>query len=225
MDEAVEHDLVLFIAPEPNLRWRTFTRVVLDVFQQLGVEVMLTMGAVLAPTHHRARVPLRGWATEEAWRSALRRRGIRRNAYEGPTGIATILSVAARERGVPAVSVTASTPNYLGNSANPKTSLELLRAVGDVFGMHLPLVDLERGVRSYNEQVDQLLANQPELKAEIERLAQSLPEDDPEPPGADPAPPESSATGELPGPADVVRELEDFLKQLRKTQDDAPGET
>jgi proteasome assembly chaperone (PAC2) family protein len=224
MDADVEHDLVLFIAPEPNLRWRTFTGVMLDVLQQLGVEVILTMGAVLAPTYHRAKVPLRGWATDEAWRSAMRRRGIRRNAYEGPTGISTILSVGARERGLPALSVTASTPNYLGNSANPRTSLELLRAVGDVYGVQLPLVDLERGVRSYNEQVDQLLANQPELRAEIEKLAQGEVED-PEPPAPDPTPPESAATGELPASADVVRELEDFLKQLRKPQDDAPNET
>lgn len=222
MDDDAEHDLVLFIAPEPNLRWRTFTRVVLDFMQQLEVEVLLTMGAVLAPTHHRAKVPLRGWATDDTWRTTLRRRGVRRNSYEGPTGISTILAVGARERGLPAASVTASTPNYLGNSANPRTSLELLRAVADVCSVRLPLVDLERGVRSYNEQVDQLLANQPELRAEIERLAESAPED------PEPAAPEAEASGggELPGGAEVVRELEDFLKQLRKPQDDDdPGNT
>jgi proteasome assembly chaperone (PAC2) family protein len=219
LDAEAEHDLVLFIAPEPNLRWRTFTRVLLDVMQQLGVEALLTMGAVLAPTHHRASVPLRGWATADAWRMALRRRGIKRNSYEGPTGIATILAVTARERGLAALSVTASTPNYLGNSANPRTSLELLRAVGDVYGLELPLVDLERGVRSYNEQVDQLLANQPELRAEIEKLAQAV-EEEPDPPAAEPRPSQGAGGGELPGGAEVVRELEDFLKQLRKPQDD-----
>jgi proteasome assembly chaperone (PAC2) family protein len=219
MDDDTEHDLVLFIAPEPNLRWRTFTRVLLDVMQQLEVEALLTMGAVLAPTHHSAKVPLRGWATDDTWRSALRRRGVRRNSYEGPTGIATIVAVGARERGLPAASVTASTPNYLGNSANPRTSLELLRAVADVCNVRLPLADLERGVRSYSEQVDQLLASQPELRAEIERLAQSTPED-PEPPAREA---EGSGGGELPGGAEVVRELEDFLKQLRKPQDDDPS--
>ncbi|MBV9326454.1 MAG: PAC2 family protein [Chloroflexi bacterium] len=224
LDDEVEHDLVLFIAPEPNLRWRTFTRVLLDVFQQVGVEALLTIGAVLAPTHHRARVPLRGWATTEAWRLALRGRGIRRNAYEGPTGIATILSVGARERGIAALSVTASTPNYLGNSANPRTSLELLRAIGDVYGMRLPLADLERGVRSYNEQVDQLLANQPELRAEIDKLAESV-QEEPEPPAQQPPSAEGTGGADLPGGADVVRELEDFLKQLRKPQDDSPEET
>jgi hypothetical protein len=164
-------------------------------------------------------VPLRGWATEETWRSKLRRRGVKRNSYEGPTGISTVVAMGARERGLPAISVTASTPNYLGNSANPRTSLELLRAVADVLGVQLPLVDLDRGVRSYNEQVDQLLESRPELRSEIDRLAEAAPEE-PEPPS-----PESSRAGELPGPAEVVRELEDFLKELRKPPEDKPGNT
>jgi hypothetical protein len=118
--------------------------------------------------------------------------------------------------------VTASTPNYLGNSANPRTSLELLRVVSRVCDLPFPLVDLERGVRAFNEQVDQLLANQPELRAEIDRLAEAMPED-PDPPAPEAAPP--GTTTELPGGAEVVRELEDFLKQLRKPQDDNPTET
>lgn len=224
LDDA-EHDLVLFIAPEPNLLWRTFTRVVLDILQQLGVESLLTVGAVLAPTHHRATVPLRGWSTSDEWRSVLRRNGVKRNAYQGPTGIATVVALEAAERGLPASSVTASTPNYLGNSANPRTSLELLRTVSRVCEVPLPLVDLERGVRAFNEQVDQLLANQPELRAEIDKLAEAMPQD-PDPPTSEAAPPGGSVSaGELPGPAEVVRELEDFLKELRKPQDDNPTET
>ena len=61
------HDLVLFTAPEPNLRWRAFSTLVLDVFQKLGVETLVSLGAVLAPVHHRAQPPLRGWATTDVF--------------------------------------------------------------------------------------------------------------------------------------------------------------
>jgi predicted ATP-grasp superfamily ATP-dependent carboligase len=222
--DLANHDLVLFIGPEPNLRWRTFTGVLLDVLQQLGTEALLTIGAVLAPTHYRARVPLRGWATTEEWRSALRRRGVEDSTYEGPTGVATVLALGAHERGLPAVSLNALTPTYLGNSANPRTSLELLRTVADVFGARLPLGDLEQAARLFNEQVDQLLADQPELRAEIERLAQAT-EEDQQPGGSEPALPETASTGELPGSEEVVRELEDFLKHLRETRGDSPSDT
>ena len=224
MGDLANRDLVLFIGPEPNLRWRTFTGVLLDVLQQLGTEALLTLGAVLAPTHYRARVPLRGWATTEEWRSALRRRGVERSTYEGPTGVATVLSLGAHERGLPAVSLNALTPTYLGNLANPRTSLELLRVVADVLGARLPLVDLEEAVHSFNQQVDEFLASQPELRAEIDRLARAA-EEDPHPGGSGPALPEPASTGELPGPEDVLRELEDFLKTLRETRGDSASDT
>jgi proteasome assembly chaperone (PAC2) family protein len=212
-----EHDLVLFIAPEPNLRWRTFTDVVLDVLQQLGCEVMLSMGAVLAPMHYRARVPIRGWATHQEWRTRLRQRGIQRNTYEGPTGIATVVSLAARDRSMPAAVLTASTPTYLASNANPRTSLALLRAVGRVCGLKLPLAGLDEAASAFDQQVDQYLEGQPELRTEIEALAHEADED----PDADPDQPPTS--GELPRSEDVVRELEEFLNELREKQGDNPN--
>jgi proteasome assembly chaperone (PAC2) family protein len=220
LGEESEHDLVLFIAPEPNLRWRTFTNVLLDVLQQLGTEAMLTMGAVLAPTHYRSRVPIRGWATVADWRPRLRKSGVQRNTYEGPTGIATVVSLAARDRSMPAVVLNASTPTYLASNANPRTSLALLRAAAAIYGVKLPLGPLEQTARGFSEQVDEYLAGQPELRTEIEALTQDADEDgDPTP---ESEPPDS---GELPRSEDVVRELEAFLNELREQQGDNPSQT
>ena len=80
-------------------------------------------------------------------------------------------------------------------------------------------MDLEHAVRSFNQQVDQLLANQPELRAEIDRLMQAA-KKDPQPEESEPAVPESASTGELPGSDEVVRELEDFLKHVREAEGD-----
>src|SRR5438105_14889089 len=71
MPEASPHDLVLFTAPEPNLRWRGFTSLVLDVFQKLGTETLVSFGAVLAPVHHRANPSVRGWPTTDTPRAQL----------------------------------------------------------------------------------------------------------------------------------------------------------
>src|SRR5207244_11645875 len=95
---SANRDLVLFTAPEPNLRWRGFTTVVLDVFQKLGTETLVSFGAVLAPVHHRARPPVRGWATTDPLRALLRRRQVGSGRYEGPTGLHTAPVAAARDR-------------------------------------------------------------------------------------------------------------------------------
>jgi proteasome assembly chaperone (PAC2) family protein len=221
-----DHDLVLFIAPEPNLRWRTFSSVLLDLFQTLGTEALLLIGAVLAPTYHRARVPMRGWATTDDWRSALARRGVATSTYEGPTGIATIVALGAAERGLPAMSLNAMTPSYLANTANPRTTLELLRVVADLYAVKLPLRDLERTVRSFNTQVDQILASQPELRAEIEQLARAAEDEpDPDPRSLEGGPSQGRSGGELPSSAEVLRDLEDYLKHFRETPGESTGDT
>lgn len=214
-----EHDLVLYIGPEPNLRWRTFTSVFVDVLQLLGAEALLSMGTVLAPMHYRAKVPVRGWSTTEEWRARLPQAGILRNTYEGPTGIATVVSLGAQERGMPAVVLTASTPTYLASNANPRTSLELLRTVGRLFGIRFPLGGLQQAARAFDQQVEQYLEGQPELRSEIEALADAAEQEE-----SGSAEPESHA-GELPRSEDVVRELEDFLNQLREKQGDDPPQS
>jgi proteasome assembly chaperone (PAC2) family protein len=206
-------DLVLFTAPEPNLRWRAFTELVLTVFARLGTETLVSFGAVLAPVHHRAQPPLRGYATSDALRAALRRRQISSGRYEGPTGITTVLLAAARDRGMSAFSLSTSSPSYLTDMPNPRASSALLRMAGDIGDVRFPLDDLEAESKVVAERVDQFLAERPELREAVERLpyaaeAQPAIEAVDEPPA------------ELPSSAAVLQDLEDFLKSLRKENGD-----
>jgi len=207
MPDDVQRDLVLFTAPEPNLRWRGFTSIALDVFQKLGTETLVSFGAVLAPVHHRATPPLRGWATTDSLRTLLRRRQIGSGRYEGPTGITTVLLAAARERGLPAFSLSTSSPSYLTDMPNPRASAALLRMAGEIGAIHFPLSDLDAESLVVAERIDQFLAERPELKEAVDRLPYTA-----EPP----APSQSEPPAELPSSAAVLQDLEDFLRNLRR---------
>jgi proteasome assembly chaperone (PAC2) family protein len=215
MPDEAEHDLILFIGPEPNLRWQTFTGVMLDLLQRIGTETIVSLGAVLAPVHHRARVSMRGRGSTEPLRAELRRRHIGSGNYQGPTGITTVLLLAAQERGLPGLSLSASSPSYLANVPNPRTSAALLRAVADITHVPLPLGQIERDSKALMEQVDQSIESQPELREAVERLADEpeLAEDEPDEPESTGPPPE------LPSSAAVLRDLEEFLRDLRKKND------
>jgi hypothetical protein len=208
MPETATRDLVLFTAPEPNLRWRGFTTLVLDVFQKLGTDTLVSFGAVLAPVHHRATPSLRGWATTDSLRTMLRRRQIGSGRYEGPTGITTVLLAAARDRGLPAFSLSTSSPSYLTEMPNPRASAALLRMAGEIGSVQLPLSDLDAEGLVVAERIDQFLSERPELKEAVERL----PYTDEEPP----EPEESEPPAELPSSAAVLEDLEDFLRNLRR---------
>jgi hypothetical protein len=207
MPDDVQRDLVLFTAPEPNLRWRGFTSIALDVFQKLGTETLVSFGAVLAPVHHRATPPLRGWATTDSLRTLLRRRQIGSGRYEGPTGITTVLLAAARERDLPAFSLSTSSPSYLTDMPNPRASAALLRMAGEIGAIHFPLSDLDAESLVVAERIDQFLAERPELKEAVDRLPYTA-----EPP----APTASEPPAELPSSAAVLQDLEDFLRNLRR---------
>src|ERR671918_382337 len=48
---------VLLTGPEPNFRWRTFSTAVVELGKALNVELVVTMGALLADGHHRRTAP------------------------------------------------------------------------------------------------------------------------------------------------------------------------
>jgi proteasome assembly chaperone (PAC2) family protein len=207
-------DLILFSAPEPNLRWQTFTETLVGLFQRLGAVGLLSLGAVLAPVHYRVRVRLRGWGTTPEFRAALRERRIAWTSYEGPTGIATVLHSVAQEHGLPGAGLTALTPSYLPRVMHPWTAAALLRVVGDLAGVRLPLESLDAAGRALADQIDRFLAERPSLREEIEGLG------DPDIEETTSPEPEPETTRELPSPQAFLQDMEEFLKTLRK--DDGP---
>jgi proteasome assembly chaperone (PAC2) family protein len=212
-------DLILFSAPEPNLRWRTFTETLVGLFQRLGAVGLLSLGAVLAPVHYRVRVRLRGWGTTPEFRARLRERRIGWTSYEGPTGIATVLHAVAQEHGLPGAGLTALTPSYLPRVMHPWTAAALLRAVGDLAAVELPLQSLDDAGRALADQIDRFLAERPTLREEIEGLG----DPDLEESTAQPEPaPDPEPTRELPTPQAFLQDMEDYLRSLRPHDNDQP---
>jgi proteasome assembly chaperone (PAC2) family protein len=225
----LEHsnDLVLFVAPEPNLKWKTFASVMLDGMQRFNVQSMVCIGSIFGAVPHRGEVRMTGWANDESLREALTRQKVMFTDYEGPTGFVTILLHEAETRGIPAVAVYGFAPNYIQGVPNPRVSHALLQAFSAITGVPLPLNDLDRAGRALARQVDRLLQDQPQLREQVERMLSLMNVTDPltgatdEPESTAPEAPPPNV--ELPSPQAVVSELEEFLKQLRR-QDPGAGD-
>jgi proteasome assembly chaperone (PAC2) family protein len=220
----LEHtnDLVLFVAPEPNLKWRTFASVMLDGMQRFGVRSMVCIGSIFGAVPHRGEVRMTGWANNDELRQALARHNVMFTNYEGPTGFVTVLLAEAEARGLPAVAVYGFAPNYIQGVPNPRVSHALLQTFSAITGVPLQLDDLDRAGRALLRQVDRLLHDQPQLREQVERMLSLMnvgesgtqPEEEPELPAGHEAEPNPNI--ELPSPQAVVNELEEFLKQLRR---------
>ncbi|MBI4493432.1 MAG: PAC2 family protein [Chloroflexi bacterium] len=212
-----ERDLVLFLAQEPQLQWQTFIGAVLELAEQVGVQLLVALGGTYDSVAHTRPPVITGSASESVLRRRLQRLGVGFSDYEGPTSIHSALLQAARERHLSALSLWGHAPHYVTNVPNPKVSYGLLATAGQLLGFTWDLVDLQRAGEALAEQVDQALEEKPELKEYVRRLEGPA---EPEPPGEQPS--REGAGPELPAPEAVVRDLEDFLRQLR--QDDEPDE-
>jgi predicted ATP-grasp superfamily ATP-dependent carboligase len=176
-------DLVLVQGTEPSMRWRAFGSHIVDLAEALGVQVVVSLGALLGDVPHTRPVAMSGHASDAAM---LERLGLTPSAYEGPTGIVGVLHTACADAGLPAASLWAAVPHYVAAATNPKAALALVRKVEGLIGVSVDVSELESAAADYERQVGLAVQSDPDIQAFVERLeqasdseGQSFPEDVP----------------------------------------------
>jgi proteasome assembly chaperone (PAC2) family protein len=205
-----EGDLVMLQGVEPSLRWRRFTEDVVTTARDLGVRMVITLGALLADVPHSRPVAITGITSDQA---LVERLGFEPPTYEGPTGIVGVLQRVCAEAGLPAVSLWASVPHYVAASPNPKVALALVRAFEGTAGLAVDGGELESAADDYERQVTAAVASDPEVKAFVERLENAMDDIQAE------NPPDE---GQLPS-ADTI--ASDFQRFLRQRGPEDPGQS
>lgn len=160
-------DLVLLRGLEPNMRWRGFCEEILDIARELGVELIVLLGALLADTPHTRPVPVTGSAYDPA---SAARFGLERSRYEGPTGILGVLQHIAVQEGLPVVSFWAAVPHYVSQAPSPKASLALLHRVEEVLDVPVPLGGLPEQADQWQALVDEMTAEDAEVRDYVRSL-------------------------------------------------------
>lgn len=164
-------DVVLVHGIEPSMRWRSFTRELLTVARDLGVEMVVTLGALLADSPHTRPVPVSGTSSDAGLSSRL---GYEPSTYEGPTGIVGVLQEACAQAGIPAVSLWAAVPHYVAQPPCPKATLALLTRIEDLLDVPVPLGDLPEEARAWQLGVDELAGEDDEVAAYVRQLEEAV---------------------------------------------------
>src|SRR6188472_248617 len=204
--DGLDRDVVLLLGIEPNLRWRTFGDLVVGLANDLDVELMITLGALLADVPHTRPAPVTGSATDE---ELVERLGLSASRYEGPTGIVGVLHDVCGKTGIPSASLWAAVPHYVSLTPSPRGALALCERLGSVLGIEIDAAELEEAARNYEEQVSEAVASDEETAAyvdELERRSDQL-ED----------------TTELPSGDALAAELTRFLKERDEEDGEDPA--
>src|SRR5205085_1164908 len=108
-------DLILLAGSEPSFRWGTFTKLIVELAEAIGTQLVVTLGALLADVPHTRPVAVTGLASDRALVSRL---GLAPSSYEGPTGIVGVLHAACQRAGLPSASLWAAVPHYIAATTN-----------------------------------------------------------------------------------------------------------
>jgi proteasome assembly chaperone (PAC2) family protein len=192
-----DRDLVLLDGTEPNLRWRTFSETIATAADALGVEMIITLGALIAEVSHTLPVPITGLASNQELVEELE---LERSSYEGPTGIVGVVHDLCRRNGLDSASLWAAVPHYVAAVPNPKAALALLRRLEGLTGIAVEAAELEEETEDYEEQIGRAVAANPEIEELVQRIeaeqSDLLDED-----------------GELPSADSLASEFQRFLRQ------------
>ncbi len=175
-----ERDLVLIGGPEPNYRWREYTNRLLSMLRTVRPEMVVLLGALLTDAPHSRPVPVAATAGNSDLAADL---GLALSTYEGPTGIVGVLGNEATLAGIPVVSLWASVPHYVAEPPNPKATLALLARLEDVLNTPLEAEGLAEAAAAWEAQVNDLVADDPEISSYITALEERRDEETPQPSG------------------------------------------
>jgi len=195
---------VLLTGPEPNFRWRAFCAAVVELARALDVELVVTMGALLADVPHSRPVSVAANSQDASLVESL---GLSASRYEGPTGITGVLHRACADAGLPSVSFWASVPHYLPAVPSAPAALALLDKLSGLLGMEVDTAELESTAETYQEQVSVAVSQDSDLSSYVRMLEERFDSQ------VDQGP------RNLPSGDELAQELEGFLREQRSDEE------
>jgi len=192
------HDVVVFIGTEPGLRWRTFVEAHASLFKDVGADLIVSLGALLADVPHTRPVRVTGSAMDPEVNSRL---DLQPSRYEGPTGIVGILHDSLRGAGLPGASLWANVPHYITTSQNPLATRALVRRLETIIGMEFDLSELDSAGERFIDEVNTALSGNPEVQEYVRNLEVAADSGQ-----------EAEPQSQLPRGEDLVLDIEEFLR-------------
>jgi proteasome assembly chaperone (PAC2) family protein len=205
---ALDRDVIVGVATEPHLKWSTYCNAILTLARRCGTSLVLTLGALLAEVPHTKPIRLAGGAYDPELAARL---GIRPTRYEGPTGIVGVLNTMCRDQDMPTASLWANVPHYISGIENPKAALALVRRVLLLLNAQLDLSELEEATKQFEQNLTEIVAQNAKIAEYVRKLERKKPEEEQEQEEELAA----ESRDELPPAAELVAEIEQFLKRHR----------
>ncbi|MGN6799800.1 MAG: PAC2 family protein [Gaiellaceae bacterium] len=166
-------DAVILLGVEPNLRWRTFGELITGLARDLKVELVVTLGSLLADVPHTRPAPVTGSATDP---ELIEKLGLQASRYEGPTGMVGVLHDACAQAGLKSASLWAAVPHYVSLTPSPRAAKALVDRLSELLGADVDTSELDEAADAYAQQVSEAVASDEETAAYVQELERRVDE-------------------------------------------------
>lgn len=161
------NDLLLLVGVEPDHAWKQFCAEVIDLAVDLGVRLLLGLGAYPAAVPHTRPTLLSSTASDDDLASAV---GLLRGSIDVPAGVEAALEEECKRVGIPAVGLWAQVPHYASAMAYPAAALALVEGLEKVGSLDLDHGGLDAEAAEARTRLDGLVADSDEHLEMIRQL-------------------------------------------------------
>jgi predicted ATP-grasp superfamily ATP-dependent carboligase len=196
-------DSIILLGVEPNLRWRSFCDYVTQLAQQFKVELVVTLGSLLADVPHTRPAPVTGSATDP---ELIERLGLQASRYEGPTGVVGVLHDACGRAGIASASLWAAVPHYVSLTPSPRAAKALVDRLGSLLGADVDTTELDEAADAYAQQVSEAVSADEETSVYVQELERRVDE--------------LAEEADIPSGDAIAAELTRYLRQRDKDKGD-----
>jgi hypothetical protein len=197
-------DVCFLVGPEPDFRWPTFVGSVVALCRDLGVRMVVGLGAFPAPAPHTRPVRLAATAPPQS-ADLVAEIGTVQGEIDVPSGVWGALELALGDAGIATVGLWARVPHYVSGMAFPAASAALLDGLSALTGLSVDSSPLHTAADASLRQVDDLISKSTEHTAMVRQLERAV----------DTAEGNPLDIGQLPTGDELAAELERYLRDER----------
>lgn len=197
------NDVLVLAGPEPDHKWRAFADAVGSLAQQLGVRLLVGMGAFPAPVPHTRTGKVVATATSAELANQV---GVVKGNLDVPAGIVVAIQRRFADIGIPALALWAQVPHYAAGLPYPEASVQLLEGLAKVSGITVSTAPLREAAEATRQRLDELTANSVEHLTLVRQLEAQVDADQPDDLVA-------GGLSNLPSGEDLATEVERFLRE------------
>ena len=190
--EGIERDVVVLSGVEPQLKWQTFADQVVSTARELGVELVVTLGALIADVAHSRPITVYGTSHDAALCEQL---NLEPSTYEGPTGIVGVVHHACEKAELATMSLWVAVPSYIPHAPSPKAALALVERLGEILKIDMNTTGLAEQSGDYERHITELVSDDDDTRAYVTKLEE-----------------EYDASMRPENTAELIEELEQFLR-------------